>query len=152
MSRTINQWFESYGESHQNRINKLIHWVCVPTITWTVLALFWSVHWPNLEWMNLAVAFILFALVFYSRISWSITVGMGLFSALCVALIFWHEATFSIALWKTALAVFVVAWVGQFIGHKIEGKKPSFFEDLQFLLIGPAWLLGFIYKRVGISL
>ena len=52
--------------------------------------------------------------------------------------------------WRSALVVFVVAWIGQFIGHKIEGKKPSFLQDLQFLLIGPAWLLGFIYRKLGI--
>jgi len=49
-----------------------------------------------------------------------------------------------------SLGIFVIAWIGQFIGHKIEGKKPSFLEDLQFLLIGPAWLLHFIYKKLGI--
>ncbi len=52
--------------------------------------------------------------------------------------------------WRSALVVFVVAWIGQFIGHKIEGKKPSFLQDLQFLLIGPVWLLGFIYRNLGI--
>jgi uncharacterized membrane protein YGL010W len=152
MSRSISQWLDSYGESHQNKTNKIIHWLCVPTITWTVLALFWSVHWPGMEWLNLAVAFSVFALIFYSRISWSITIGMALFTLLCIALILWHEATFSVELWKTALVVFVIAWIGQFVGHKIEGQKPSFFEDIQFLLIGPAWLLGFIYNKLGISL
>ena len=49
------------------------------------------------------------------------------------------------------ITVFILAWIGQFIGHKIEGKKPSFFEDIQFLLIGPAWLLSFIYKKLGIK-
>ena len=49
-----------------------------------------------------------------------------------------------------AAAVFVVAWIGQFIGHAIEGKKPSFFEDVKFLLVGPAWLLHFVYRRAGI--
>ena len=52
---------------------------------------------------------------------------------------------------KTSLIIFVIAWIGQFIGHKIEGKKPSFFEDIQFLLIGPAWLLSFIYNKLGIK-
>jgi uncharacterized membrane protein YGL010W len=50
-----------------------------------------------------------------------------------------------------ALIIFVVAWIGQFIGHKIEGKKPSFLQDVQYLLIGPAWLLHFIFKKVGIG-
>jgi len=46
--------------------------------------------------------------------------------------------------------IFLVAWVGQFYGHRIEGKKPSFLKDLQFLMIGPAWLLHFIYRKAGI--
>jgi len=49
-----------------------------------------------------------------------------------------------------AIAVFVAAWVGQFVGHRIEGRKPSFVEDVRFLLVGPAWLLGDFYRRVGI--
>ena len=48
-------------------------------------------------------------------------------------------------------SIFIVSWIGQFIGHKIEGVKPSFFEDIQFLLIGPAWLLSFIYNKFGIK-
>ena len=54
-------------------------------------------------------------------------------------------------LFTISLVLFVVAWIGQFIGHKLEGAKPSFFKDLQFLLIGPAWLLSFIYKKMGIA-
>jgi uncharacterized membrane protein YGL010W len=50
-----------------------------------------------------------------------------------------------------SLVVFVLAWIGQFVGHRIEGKKPSFFEDLRFLLIGPLFVLGFLYRRLGIS-
>ena len=54
------------------------------------------------------------------------------------------------SLWQACLILFVVGWLFQFIGHKVEGKKPSFFEDLQFLLIGPAWLLAAIYRKLGI--
>jgi uncharacterized membrane protein YGL010W len=53
--------------------------------------------------------------------------------------------------WQVSLAVFVVAWIGQFIGHKIEGKKPSFFDDVRFLLIGPLFVLSFLYRRLKIS-
>lgn len=152
MARSIEQWLAAYGESHQNKTNKLIHWICVPVITWTVLALMWLVQVPGLPWLNLAMAFILFALGFYWRLARSIAIGMALFSAICLGIILWHEATLVTPLWQSALALFVAAWLVQFIGHKIEGKKPSFFEDLQFLLIGPAWLLSFIYRRQGISL
>ena len=61
------------------------------------------------------------------------------------------DTNFKTPLWKTSLMIFIVAWIGQFIGHKIEGKKPSFLQDLQFLLIGPAWLLSFIYNKFGIK-
>ena len=67
-----------------------------------------------------------------------------------IASIYWIELLDE-KVWRLSLAIFVVAWIGQFIGHKIEGKKPSFFEDIQFLLIGPAWLLSFIYNKFGIK-
>ena len=56
------------------------------------------------------------------------------------------------SIWKLSMLIFIFACIGQFIGHKIEGQKPSFFEDIQFLLIGPAWLLSFIYKKLGVPL
>jgi uncharacterized membrane protein YGL010W len=55
-------------------------------------------------------------------------------------------------LWLVSIIIFVSAWIGQFIGHKIEGQKPSFMDDLQFLLIGPAWLMSFIYKKFGVKI
>ena len=62
------------------------------------------------------------------------------------------EQNYQRPLWIFSVIIFVIAWTGQFIGHKIEGKKPSFIKDIQFLLIGPAWLLSFIYKKIGIQI
>jgi len=152
MSKSIDQWLDAYGESHQNKVNKTIHWICVPTITWTVIALLWDVSFAGNKWFNLGTLFIIGALLFYSRLSVSLTIGMAVFATFCVLFIQWHQVITDIALWKTALSLFVIAWIGQFIGHKVEGKKPSFFQDLQFLLIGPAWLLSFLYKRVGVPI
>ena len=50
-----------------------------------------------------------------------------------------------------SIAIFVLAWIGQFIGHKIEGKKPSFLDDLRFLLIGPLFVLSFLYRRLKLA-
>ncbi len=152
MKKSIEQWLTDYGESHQNRVNKIIHWICVPIITWTVIALLWSVKLGEPFWLNLGAAFMVFAFLFYARLSISVMLGMLAFSFICVALILLHERYSAFALWQSALVIFVLAWIGQFVGHKIEGKKPSFFKDLQFLLIGPAWLISFIYKRLGIAL
>lgn len=154
--KDLNQWLYEYGQSHKNKRNKLIHWICVPTIFFTILALLSSVHisilesWLPNEFANLASLFIFFGLTFYLRLSVSMFVGIAIFTTIC----YWgilHLNSYSYKL-ELAIGLFVLAWIGQFIGHKIEGKKPSFFKDLQFLLIGPAWLLSFIYKKIGIKL
>jgi uncharacterized membrane protein YGL010W len=75
---------------------------------------------------------------------------MAIFSVLIVSFVSWFEQTGILPVWQMSLGLFVIMWVFQFIGHAIEGKKPSFFKDVQFLLIGPAWLMGFIYRKLGI--
>lgn len=93
---------------------------------------------------------IIFGLIFFSRLSWSITIGMALVSFLVLQGVTWMHRLEMNVLWAN-LGIFTVAWIGQFIGHQIEGAKPSFLNDLKFLLIGPAWLLSFIYKSLGIK-
>jgi uncharacterized membrane protein YGL010W len=158
--KTIDQWLDEYGESHQNKVNKTIHWICVPTILFTVLGLFASI--PNggaFNWMpaelsvfaNWGGVIVVLGLLFYLRLSWVMALGMGIIT---VSMLFGvrEVARLNLApLWVICLVVFVVAWIGQFIGHRIEGKKPSFFKDLQFLMIGPAWLLGFVYRKLGVK-
>ena len=149
--RTATEWFDKYGESHQNKINKAIHWVAIPTITLTTLGLFQSIPHPFGEqlWLNWATLAVLGAVAFYARISPTIAVGMAVLAGGMVAFNTWL-VSMGAPLLPLSIGVFFAAWVFQFVGHKIEGEKPSFFEDLQFLLIGPAWLLQFIYKKVGV--
>jgi uncharacterized membrane protein YGL010W len=146
--KNIQDWFNEYGESHQNHTNKLIHWICVPVIFFSIVCLLSLV--PVASVMNLASVLMLFAALFYARLSPKLAAGLLVFYAICL----WGARQLSLLpfdLWKTAVILFVAAWIGQFIGHRIEGKKPSFLKDIQFLLIGPAWLLGFIYRKLGIS-
>ena len=157
MARDIHQWVSSYGESHQNPTNKKIHWICVPIIMFSLLGLLSLVNFnislnEYIYDINISYLLIVFALFFYLRLSIIISIGMFLISGIQLLIIFYLEGIFSE--WNLFLIytnIFIVAWIGQFVGHKIEGKKPSFFEDLQFLLIGPAWLLSFIYQKIGIK-
>jgi uncharacterized membrane protein YGL010W len=138
--RKVDQLLERYGESHRNPANKAIHWICVPLITWSVLAALWA--WsPIAAYVGIGLA-----LAFYVWLSPPIALGM--FAV--VALMVYPLTILGTNVLAIAGVVFVLAWIGQFIGHMIEGRKPSFFEDVKFLLIGPAWLLGFIYRRAGI--
>ena len=138
--RKIDELFSRYGESHRHPTNKAIHWICVPLITWSLLAALWA--WTPIA----ACVLIAIAVVFYLRLSFPIAIGMLAVAALMV----FPLTQMSEHVPAIAMVVFVLAWIGQFIGHRIEGRKPSFLEDVKFLLIGPAWLLGFVFRRLGI--
>ncbi|MGW8248810.1 MAG: Mpo1 family 2-hydroxy fatty acid dioxygenase [Acidiferrobacterales bacterium] len=152
--RDVESWLSEYGESHQNATNKRIHWICVPSIYWSVLLITWNIPqhgWMlNIGWINWAGVLSILVMAFYLRLSPKLAIGMVLFTGL-VFLISALIKNAGIDLLKLGVVIFVIAWIGQFIGHKIEGKKPSFFKDIFFLLIGPFWLMSFIYKRLGLS-
>ena len=154
--RSIHDWLNEYRESHQNPINKMIHWICVPLIMLSLMGLLWTIPTPlNLISilgvpLNWTLLFILFCIIFYSRLSIKITLGMACVGILLVLGVLWLN-TFETALWKISVLIFVPAWLGQFIGHFIEGKRPSFSKDLQFLLIGPAWLISFIFNKLKVK-
>lgn len=151
--RTIQEWFDEYAVSHQNSTNKLIHWICVPVIVFSLMGLLMSIPFPLAEKSFFANwAFVVYAasMLFYWRLSQNIFRGL----AIILAIFLWLNYVLlqkGADIFIISVILFVLAWVGQFIGHKIEGKKPSFLKDLQFLLIGPAWLLHFIYQKSGIK-
>lgn len=154
-SLTMQEWLDAYGESHQNPLNKKIHWFAVPSIFLTIVGLLWSIPTPELfgsnPWLNFATLAIIPVFLFYVRLSPSLTVGMVLWSGFCAALCNYYTTITTFPLWQASIIVFVVAWIGQFYGHKVEGKKPSFLDDIKFLMIGPAWLMSFIYDKFGIK-
>ena len=159
--RQVDTYFDKYAESHQNPTNKIIHWICVPLIVFSLLGLVWAIPFPHLtflgqysRYVNWATFLILFSIIYYFRLSPALAVAMLLiifvFAAIIVTLEKLHNEQGWPAMWQVCLAIFFLSWIGQFIGHKIEGKKPSFLDDLRFLLIGPIWLWHFIFKRLGI--
>jgi uncharacterized membrane protein YGL010W len=156
--RKIDQLFAEYGESHQNSTNKAIHWVCVPLIFFSVVGLIASIPSQIVQsvlgdgnpYANWAAVLLILVLIYYVSLSIPLSIGMMLFAALCLIVVNFIVSKTSAPLWSVSLIIFFLAWLGQFYGHKIEGKKPSFLKDIQFLLIGPAWLMHFIYKRLGI--
>lgn len=152
--KNIQTWLDEYGVSHQNPLNKTIHWICVPVIFCSIMGLLYGIKLPVqlTETLQLNVAFIMLLIVtiYYFTLSKTLWVGMFIFSLLCAVVCYIIDNS-GIALWQVSLGAFVVAWIFQFYGHKVEGAKPSFIEDIQFLMIGPAWLMSFIYKKLGIS-
>jgi uncharacterized membrane protein YGL010W len=153
--KTLQQWLDEYAVSHQNPTNKLIHWVCVPTIFFTVVGLLYSIPLGTTGTITeglVAKVILVFIIGYYFTLSKVLSIGMLLFGIGCLALSSLIQNKFGMNLAITSLVIFVVAWIFQFWGHNIEGKKPSFLKDLQFLLIGPAWVMTFIFNKIGIKL
>jgi uncharacterized membrane protein YGL010W len=155
-TRPIDRWFDSYSADHRNPLNQRIHVIAVPAILWSVIALLWCIHVP-FEGIYLKPGAIAgFAMVpaaaFYFRASRVLGLGMLAMFIVFGAICWWIRDAFGVrTLLITGIAVFVVAWVGQFIGHKYEGRKPSFLTDLTYLLIGPAWVLAKGLRKLGIA-
>ena len=139
--RPIDRFISRYSESHLHPLNEAIHCVCVPAIVFALLGMVWSLH----PWAAVLVS--LASLAYYLWLSRPFALGMLLMS---LAMLWGLSAIPPEQLFVLALAVFVLGWIGQFVGHKIEGKKPSFFDDLRYLLIGPLFVLAVLYRRLGV--
>lgn len=157
-ARRIDRLFAAYGADHKNPINVSLHGVAVPMIAWSVTALTASLPVPqafvpqtlgaifNWSWPLIAAA-----LIYYATLgSWRMTAAMAAFAAIFLALIHAYPANAPLSLPAGAGLVFATAWVVQFVGHTIEGRQPSFMHDLQFLLVGPAWVMSHVFKALGI--
>ena len=151
--QTLQQLLDKYAESHQNKTNKRIHYFCVPAIFFSVIGLLMSIPSNLIQnltgisdslYANWGVVALIPVFLFYIRLSLKMTFLILSFSILCILGNF--QMNVFVELWKASVVIFVIAWIIQFYGHKIEGKKPSFLDDIKFLMIGPAWILDDIFK------
>jgi uncharacterized membrane protein YGL010W len=140
VTRRVDQLLAHYEESHRNSKNELIHFIAIPLIMLSLVGMMFALH------PYVAYAFIAASMVYYLRLSLVFLVTMVLWSLLTVALVF---AMGSLVL-ELSVAIFVGAWILQFIGHKLEGKKPSFFEDIQYLWVGPLFVLSKLFNKLGL--
>ncbi|WP_397408170.1 DUF962 domain-containing protein [Polaromonas sp.] len=138
--RQVDRLLAHYGESHQNPTNELIHFIAIPLIMLSLLGMMFALH----PWV--AYLFVAASMVYYLRLSLVFLGTMVLWSAILLALV--HAMGARVLPWS--LAIFVGAWILQFVGHKLEGKKPSFFEDIQYLWVGPLFVLSKLFGKLGI--
>jgi len=139
-TRKIDQLLSHYGSSHRNPGNEAIHFVAIPLIMLSMVGMLYALH----PWV--AYAFVAASMVYYARLSGVFFISMLVWSSILLVLV---QAMGQQALPLSA-AIFVAAWVMQFIGHKMEGKKPSFLEDIQYLWVGPLFVLSHLFGRLGV--
>ena len=146
-------WLDSYSSDHQNPTNRVLHWICVPLILWCAIAMMWTIPVPPMIgrpgfWAVLALVL---AFTWYWKKSHRLAAALlVVLVLLCLLTEFAYRTLGAHNLLLTGIGVFVVAWIGQFIGHAIEGRRPSFFTDLAYLLVGPAWLMDKLLRRFGV--
>ena len=140
--RKVDTLLQHYGLSHTHPVNEVIHFVAIPAIMLSLNGLLFAVH-PALVLLLIAAS-----LVYYARLSWPFTLCMLLLSSVMLALVDAMDAAGVLV--QASVGIFVLAWIFQFIGHHLEGKKPSFFEDLQYLLVGPLFVLSKAFERLGV--
>jgi uncharacterized membrane protein YGL010W len=144
-----------YKTSHQNPTNQLIHWIMVPLIYLSVIGLLWGIglgvelDFLGGQPLNVAMVVSLLVFAYYLSLSFTIAVGMLIVSMLGMIACWYLDPRTSLL--AVSAIVFVISWIFQFIGHKVEGKKPSFFKDVQFFLIGPAWVMSALYNKLGVK-
>ncbi|NVJ88677.1 MAG: DUF962 domain-containing protein [Flavobacteriaceae bacterium] len=152
--KTAQEYFDEYAISHQNKTNQTIHYICVPLIFFSIIGLLLSIHVSNLLRSfdlynplleNWAVVVGVFVLLFYLRLGFWYFAEMLLIILISIAGNYWLSSFGN--LFYISLTIFVISWIGQFYGHKIEGAKPSFLNDLKFLLIGPLWVIQKLSKK-----
>ena len=152
--REVDRWLGNYAEDHRNPTNIVIHWICVPLILWTVIAVLWVIPvpvWLGRSGLWAGVAMFL-AFAWYMRLSRILAFAMlGVFVVFGLITEGLYRTIGSSGLLWLAIGVFAAAWVAQFVGHNIEGKRPSFLTDLAYLLVGPVWLAAKVLRRLGVS-
>ncbi|WP_218599457.1 DUF962 domain-containing protein [Polaribacter sp. NJDZ03] len=152
--KTAKEYFDEYAVSHQNETNQAIHYICVPLIFFSVIGLLMSIPTTFLEntlnlsnpiLENWAVMVGIIISVFYLRLGFWYFIEMLFIILIAIVANFWLGS--QVNLLFASLIIFVLAWIGQFYGHKVEGAKPSFLKDLEFLLIGPLWVIQKLGKK-----
>ena len=141
-ARKIDALLAHYGESHTQPTNELIHFIAIPLIMLSLIGMIYALH------PSAAYAFMVASMVYYLRLSIPFLIAMA---TVTLAMLLVVQSLDSMGLLvKASITIFVVAWIFQFIGHKIEGKKPSFFEDLQYLWVGPLFVLSKLFLKLGV--
>jgi uncharacterized membrane protein YGL010W len=152
--KSADEWFAEYGQNHQHPTSEFIHWVCVPMMVAALLGFIWSIPVPiswieAVPWFNWALVAVVLTTLYYLRLSPALSAGMLFFMSVCYLGIAMLDLFAPWAVWKIALVVLVLAWIGQLLAHRIEGTRPAIPKDIQFLLVGPARMMSVVYKKLG---
>jgi uncharacterized membrane protein YGL010W len=138
--RRVDALLAHYAESHRDPRNEAIHCVAIPLIMLSLVGLLYALH----PWV--AYAFVAASLVYYARLSVVFLLTMAVLTVVALVAV----RAMGDRVLPISATIFVLAWIAQFVGHELEGRKPSFFEDLQYLWVGPLFVLALLFRKIKI--
>jgi uncharacterized membrane protein YGL010W len=150
------RWLTDYGDSHTDIRNPGIYWLSVPILVLGTVGILWSLPVPEAfarisPVLNWGSVFLVAAVVYYFIISIPLAIGMLPFVAGIAAVQLWLEDT-SWSLIGISSVMFVISVAGLYLGHYKNGGFRAVFSDIHHMMIGPAWLLANLYRRLGIPI
>ena len=135
--QSVEALFADYASYHQTAGNKTFHRLGIPMIMLSLIGMLTQVPLFDAATVRVDLAMILIAAssAYYFVIEWRLAMAM---IAISIAFYFIGAA---IPFWIN-VALFVLGWIFQFIGHRVyEHKNPAFFRNFVHLLVGPLWIL-----------
>ncbi|MGF7079814.1 DUF962 domain-containing protein [Mucilaginibacter sp. UYCu711] len=158
--RPIDLIIDQYDSFHQKPANRIINYICVPVIVFSVVGFVWSLPFPQLKflgvynsYLNWASFLIAFIIYYYQRLSPLLSYIMLLLLFVLIFGIVQLQAFDGkgYLLPQVCIFLFIVANIFQFIGYRIEGRKPTFADEFKFMLTAPVWLLSLVLKKFKIK-
>ena len=138
----LTRLLESYEKNHQNPINEAIHMIAIPLIMFSILGVTAAFD-IFLEYILVGIAFL-----YYLKLSKTAALLMLVWLLIYLGLVVLLRPYII----EISILLFAFGWILQFLGHFIEGKRPSFFEDLRYFLIGPLFVVQKVISKFGISI
>jgi uncharacterized membrane protein YGL010W len=149
-------WLSRYAESHAELSSPLVYWVAVPLVVLGTVGLLWSLPVPDEFYaisplVNWGSLFLMAATVYYFIISVPLAIGMLPFVIGLALIQSWLEATQRSPA-RVATILLIAGIIGLLLSRRRGRTAKLVFQDLQLMMIGPAWLLSVLYRRMGIPI
>ena len=152
--RPADEWLQQYSRHHADGADQLLHRLMIPLLVTSVVGLLWAIPVPTTfreatPVLNWGTIFLMAAIVYYFILSISLAFGALPIIASVVWAVMWLDRL-SYPLWMSSAALLITAWMGLRVSHRSPGLRPSLIGDLQYVMLGPVWLVSALYRRLGI--
>jgi uncharacterized membrane protein YGL010W len=154
MPATVDEWADQFGRLRASAPSALSAWLGIPIVITALIGLLWAIPVPDIltdasPVINAATLFIMASFVYYCILSIPLAIGGLLFLISAAIPSAWLDQTEQ-PLWPVAAGVFVIAFAWQLTETRRATGRLLVLRNLQYVMLGPIWLLRGLYRRAGL--